>query len=77
MTVAPTRTHILIGFANPFLICEECGERVPYWHDPNRCGCDDIMYNSPCGHKLGTLGICPSWSPVNGCNCSNKETHDK
>jgi hypothetical protein len=68
-TVTHTRTHVQIGFANPYLKCETCKKPVPYWHDPNPCGCTDDLFNYPCGHKLGTFSTCPSWSPVDGCMC--------
>jgi hypothetical protein len=69
--VTHTRTHTFIGFANPFLICDKktCGKAVPYWHDPDRCGCDLIAYNHPCEHELGTVSKCATWSPVDGCMC--------
>lgn len=73
------RAHVQVGFANPFLVCDECGEKVPYWHDPARCGprCDEDSFNYPCGHKAGITSVCYSWGPVDGCMCVNKETHDK
>ncbi len=78
MSGTPTRTHVLIGFANPFLACDECGIIIRYWHNPDRCGCDEEgFYNSPCEHQAGVSSICYSWNPVDGCMCINKETHDK
>ncbi len=70
-------THVLIGFANPFLICDECKSRVPYWHDPNRCVCDGEMFNSPCNHKADLLSMCPTWNAVDGCNCDSRELHNR
>ncbi|MFY3741641.1 MAG: hypothetical protein HMLIMOIP_002099 [Candidatus Nitrosomirales archaeon] len=67
--ITHTRTHVQIGFANPFLVCEECRNRVPYWHDPGRCGCDEISFNYPCEHAANVVSICPTWSPVEGCSC--------
>lgn len=68
-----TRTvaHVQIGFANPFLICEECREPVKYWHDENRCGprCQDGLYNYPCQHVADVISKCPTWDPVEGCSC--------
>ncbi len=76
--VTNTRTHVLTGFANPYLVCEECKESVPYWHNPDRCGCGDSGFeNYPCEHTAGVISICASWNPVTGCECTNKETHDK
>jgi hypothetical protein len=72
-TQTHTGTHVYVGFANPYLICEKkiCKKKVPYWHDPDRCrgSCDQIAFNHPCGHELGTTSTCPTWSPVEGCMC--------
>jgi hypothetical protein len=71
--VSTTRTHTLVGFANPFFHCVECDVRVPYWHNPEHCGtsgnCDAGYYNSPCGHKADIVSKCSTWSPVDGCMC--------
>lgn len=75
--VTSTRTHVLIGFANPYFKCDTCKGPVKYWHNPDRCGCEDQSYNYPCEHALGITSICPDWNPVDGCMCKNKETHDK
>lgn len=73
MTVTHTRTHVLIGFANPFLKCDECGAKVPYWHNPDRCGCgEEGFYNSPCGHMADITSTCPDWNPVEGCMCTER-----
>jgi hypothetical protein len=65
-----TRTHVLIGFANPHFICEECRGKVLYWHNPERCGCDEEgFFNSPCEHKAGVISKCSTWDPVDGCSC--------
>lgn len=72
------RVHALIGFANPHFKCDECGKSVRYWHNPDRCGCDQTgFYNHPCEHTAGITSTCSTWDPVEGCTCSNKETHDK
>lgn len=75
--VTSSRTHVLIGYANPFLVCDTCKGKVSYRHDPDRCGCDDESYNSPCEHALGVTSKCPTWNAVSGCECTDKETHDK
>lgn len=72
-----TRTHVLVGYANPFLVCAECRKKVPYWHDPDRCGCNGEWYLHPCEHKADIISTCPSWNPVEGCICTEPETHDK
>lgn len=69
-----TRTHVKIGFANPYFKCDECGNPVPYWHNPDRCGCDgDVpFFNYPCEHTAGITSTCPTWGPVDGCTCEKK-----
>lgn len=65
-----TRTHVEITFANPFLYCDECERPVPSWHDSESCGCDETGWeNLPCGHTAGIHSVCPTWSPVGGCEC--------
>lgn len=71
-----TRTHVKVGFANKFLICDYCKKPVPYWHDPDRCGCDGAIFNYPCEHFEGVTSICPTWGPVDGCVCVDTENHD-
>lgn len=63
------QTHIQIGFANPYLVCNECRKKVPYWHDPDRCGCATQAFNYPCEHDLAITSLCESWSLVDGCTC--------
>lgn len=48
------------GFANPYLVCAQCRVRVT-----SRPG----MCNVPCGHAASYESLCPSWSPVGGCQC--------
>lgn len=72
-----TRTHTLVGLHNPYLICDECKVTVRYWHNPERCDCDDDFYNHPCLHKTGVTSICSTWGPVDGCICVDKVNHDK
>jgi hypothetical protein len=71
--VSKTRVHTLFGFANPFLICEKCKSRTPYWHNPEHCGptgdCGAGYYLEPCGHKAEAISRCATWHPVDGCSC--------
>jgi hypothetical protein len=67
---AHTRTHVYLTFANPFLACDACGERVRSGHDGGKCGCEWGSCNWPCGHNAGATSVCPSWSPVDGCRCA-------
>lgn len=76
-TESETRTHVLTGFANPYLVCDQCNKRAVYWHNPERCTCSGKIYNHPCGHPAGVTSICDTWNSVKGCQCENKETHDK
>ena len=75
--VVHVRTHVQVGFANPYLICDECKSKVRYWHNPELCGnsCNVSTFNYPCGHVAGTTSKCLSWGPVDGCSC--KEKHSK
>jgi hypothetical protein len=65
-----TRVHTYITFANPYLVCGQCGQFAPRWHDNAKCGCDASFWNEPCGHKADINSVCPSWSPVDGCICA-------
>jgi hypothetical protein len=72
MTATHTRTHITITPANPFLVCGTCGERVADFHD-GRCGCGETRpLNLPCGHCGEYRSLCPSWGPVDGCQCADQ-----
>lgn len=67
-----TVAHIKVGLANPFLRCEQCTQRVPYWHNPERCGCGDAAFNYPCGCEAETYSLCSTWGPLEGCSCSEQ-----
>lgn len=64
-----TRTHVYVEFANPYLRCDQCKEWVTGFHDPDKCGCDTYTVNVPCCCRSGSTSVCPSWSPVDGCQC--------
>lgn len=68
-TVVHTRVHVHVEFANPYLTCDQCKTWVTAWHDNSRCGCDEKSWNEPCGHTAGVTSACPSWGPVDGCQC--------
>lgn len=69
MSTAPSE-H-LVGrptfFADPFKVCNQCGGWVT--------GARHIFSNGgkllvlPCEHERGWEDVCPSWSPVDGCQC--------
>lgn len=50
-----------IRFADPYKKCDHCKG----WVDGAR-GLNLI----PCGHQGTYTDVCPSWSPVDGCNCA-------
>lgn len=59
-------------FANPFIACTSCGVRVYWWTIESG--------NDPCGHsRRDTVdpwqSVCPSWSPVDGCQCQEHLGH--
>lgn len=64
-----TRTHLTMDYANPYIICVECKQRVTGHHD-DRC-CDQIkgFLNFPCMHRASIDTVCPSWGPVDSCQC--------
>ena len=63
-----THTHTVVRYADPFLICEECGLRAEgYVHSP---GHEEDFENWPCRHRAPIKSLCPSWSPVDGCRCA-------
>ncbi len=64
-----TKPHVQVGFANPYMQCESCSHRVVYWHDSERCGCDEDYFNYPCGHNADAVSLCSTWNPVDGCSC--------
>lgn len=64
-----TRTHVYVTLANPYLVCDLCRWSVPRWHNNTKCGCDETFWNDPCGHTAGITSVCPSWDPVDGCQC--------
>lgn len=71
-----TRVHTYVYFADPNLRCDECGEPVARFHDPERCGCNKPFENDPCGHT-GVTSDCPSWGPVDGCRCDGHPHCDR
>ena len=65
-----TRTHVYVTVANPHLVCDLCRQPALRWHNDDKCGCDETFWNEPCGcQRAGVTSVCPSWSPVDGCQC--------
>lgn len=64
-----TRTHTTSAFANPHKRCTRCHQPVTGWHSPDSCGCETTVWNAPCECEAGDYSDCPSWSPIDGCEC--------
>lgn len=51
-------------YANPYNVCDACGGWITGALDnPGR------LLVMPCEHDRGFHGVCPSWGPVDGCQC--------
>ena len=77
-TVTHTRTHNAIHPANPFLSCQVCHKRVEAFHDHEGCGCPESHGGPllmPCFHRSDYDDLCPSWGPVDGCQCQEYLGH--
>lgn len=67
-----TYTYTAVAFADPFKKCERCDGWVtgvavfPGTYEPSE--------NLPCRH-VGYRSVCPSWSPVGGCQCESHLGH--
>ncbi len=64
-----THTHTHVPFANPYLRCTECDEQATGFHHPDKCGCESSNWLIPCKHEAGTVSICTTWGPLDGCHC--------
>jgi len=62
---APWRPTTIGEYANPYLICDKCRQRTT----GGALACGGFV-NLPCGHHGDFHSVCPSWSPVDGCNCA-------
>lgn len=63
-----THTYVAVynerRFADPYCVCEACGGWITGVLDnPGR------MLVMPCEHDRGFGEVCPSWGPVDGCQC--------
>ena len=63
--VVRTHTFTVYEYADPYLKCTECGDKVTGFRSDNQ-------HNYPCNH-IGMESCCVSWSPVDGCTC--KDSH--
>jgi len=70
LTRTHTHVHVLTVFADPFLKCDKCGAPIEAFvsFEGQVPDCEHKGQNDPCGH-LGVTSICPSWGPVDGCQC--------
>ena len=65
MSYTFVRTYTITVPADPYLVCEACGERIEgFFDDAER------PTNYPCEHEAGYSDLCPSWGPVDGCQCN-------
>jgi hypothetical protein len=66
MTRTHTFTYAVEYYANPHLVCQICDQRVVGRVVAPGNKLD--FANEPCQH-LGVTSMCPSWGPVDGCEC--------
>lgn len=65
MSATHTRTFNAISFADQYKVCRQCGR----WVDGVLCTDDPVWSNLPCEHHADYDSVCPSWGPVDGCEC--------
>jgi hypothetical protein len=68
-----------VQFADPYKVCNECGGWVTgavmlSTAQPGRSGGGKLVV-LPCEHERGYEDVCPSWSPVDGCQCEEHLGH--
>lgn len=64
ITATHTSTYTVTEFADPYKVCEQCGGWVDGVLDA-----PGPLIVVPCEHKSDYRSICPSWGPVDGCQC--------
>lgn len=64
LTHTHTTTYNAIEFADPYKVCDVCGKQVT----GVLCVTKGRWPNLPCEH-IGYTDTCPSWGPVDGCQC--------
>lgn len=57
-----------ISFADPYKVCLECSA----WVDGVQELPGEMDANLPCGHQADYDSVCPSWGPVDGCQCQER-----
>jgi len=55
-----------VYLTNPFMFCTTCAVNVTGYILPTEHEHDFMLI--PCGHT-GSVSSCPTWSPVDGCQC--------
>lgn len=73
MTTTTTHTYTVVRFADPYLVCEQCRARAEGYI--NAPGHEEHMDNWPCQHRAPITSLCPSWGPVDGCQCAERLGH--
>ena len=56
MTLTRAQTHTHEDFANPYLVCGQCGQPATGYHDQIQCGCDTGYRLLPCRHTAEAEG---------------------
>lgn len=65
VTIMVTKPKQEVQFADPYKKCRECKG----WVDGAKTGPGPLIV-IPCEHTSDYEDLCPSWSPVDGCNCA-------
>jgi hypothetical protein len=56
---------MIVRFADPYKVCRTCGQWITGVDESGpRTG-----WTVPCHHSGSYDDVCPSWSPVDGCQC--------
>lgn len=64
LTVTHTKTWNATTFADPYKVCEHCGQWITGVLDK-----PGPLILVPCEHESDYRDVCPSWGPVDGCSC--------
>lgn len=56
----------VIAFADPYKVCNSCGGWVTGVLDM-----PGTRLTVPCEHDRDYSDVCPSWGPVDGCQCAD------
>lgn len=66
LTHTYTRTYNVTTFADPYKKCRQCGGWITGALDKPH----GPLIVVPCEHQAGYDDVCPSWGPVDGCECA-------